>query len=429
MNVPAADTNRIRFIERKYHPVPRMHDRMALLSVMLTTIIMAYSGLLGSLAILVFYALWLPRLKFKGVMLLGMTKDILLIAPFPLFGVLSALWSQFPTISLYKSLEYASSVVCAIIIARIVRPNTLVRGLMWGCVLVLAASIVNGRYATDVFSGKASLVGLFGSKNQVGLFAELGVFFSMLYLFYQRFSLLRVLCGLGAMAVCALSLYLSKSASSVLSLGMMLGFLFTLSIITRLPRIYRGFSMSIITVWFILLAVIGSTLGWQEQVLKAFGKSSTLTGRTTLWEKGMEAAWERPVVGYGFSAYWVQGFQPAERLWYQFRIPSRSGFHFHNTYIQMFVELGMIGVSLVALLILTSFLKSLLYTLKQGLTLEAAYATGITSIFFIRTFVENDLLGTFILSPILFFAVIPLLYTRQQEILQESSAISSEASD
>ena len=57
------------------------------------------------------------------------------------------------------------------------------------------------------------------------------------------------------------------------------------------------------------------------------------------------------IVGAGYQAYWVQGFAAAEHLWLEFYIPARSGFHFHNTYIEVLVELGFVGFALLVLVI------------------------------------------------------------------------------
>ena len=90
--------------------------------------------------------------------------------------------------------------------------------------------------------------------------------------------------------------------------------------------------------------VIGLNIGALDLLLGAFGKDATLTGRTYLWAEGLAAARENPFLGVGYQAYWVQGFPEAERLWEEFYIGSRSGFHFHNTYIEVLVELGFVGL-------------------------------------------------------------------------------------
>src|SRR5690606_14758862 len=74
--------------------------------------------------------------------------------------------------------------------------------------------------------------------------------------------------------------------------------------------------------------LVGLNLGGLDLLLTAFGKDATLTGRTYLWSQGWAAAANAPFFGVGYQAYWVQGFSEAERLWEEFYIGSRSGFHF-----------------------------------------------------------------------------------------------------
>jgi len=406
----------VRFIERRRNPAPRMNDRVAFVSIMLTTIMLAYGGLIGPASILVFYALWLSRFKYRQIYTVRMTRDVLILLPFPLMAIVSSLWSRYPTTTLYTSLEYASSVVCAIIMARLVRTTPLVRGVVAGTVVVLAASLINGRYGVDAFSGNYSLVGLFGSKNMVGLFAEIGIIFSLFATLLPGQRLIsRLAFGIAPMLMCMVTLELSKSASSLLSLLIVLGLLLTVYIITRLPRIYRKFSFIIIAIWFLVITVTGATLGWQETVLQSFGKTSTLTGRTTLWEKGMEIGWSSPAIGIGYAAFWVQGNLEAERLWYKFGIKSRNGFHFHNTFVEAFAELGMIGVLLVGILFLSVTLPSLWLLLEHGMVMEYCVSLALGVMFLVRSFVELDILGTFSIGPFLLYAIPPRLATLRLE--------------
>ena len=102
----------------------------------------------------------------------------------------------------------------------------------------------------------------------------------------------------------------------------------------------------------VVVAFVALNLGLMDFILGIFGKDSTLTGRTYLWEQGWNAAQKSPILGVGYAAYWVQGFAEAERLWNEFYITTRTGFHFHNTYIEALVELGFVGVALISLIML-----------------------------------------------------------------------------
>ena len=95
------------------------------------------------------------------------------------------------------------------------------------------------------------------------------------------------------------------------------------------------------------------------------GKDVTLTGRTDLWAVAFQEIAERPVLGTGFQAFWVQGNPLAEELWAMFGIDSRSGFHFHNTLLSNAVEIGIVGVALQAVVFFGGLGASLVWAIRS----------------------------------------------------------------
>jgi len=136
-------------------------------------------------------------------------------------------------------------------------------------------------------------------------------------------------------------------------------------------------------------------LGLLDFVLGIFGKDSTLTGRTYLWEQGWEAAQQFPILGYGYAAYWVQGFAEAERLWAEFYITTRTGFHFHNTYIETLVELGFVGVTLIAMVILRSFWGHVSSVVFRDWRADSVVLAGAVGLMLLRSFFEVEILGPY----------------------------------
>ena len=118
---------------------------------------------------------------------------------------------------------------------------------------------------------------------------------------------------------------------------------------------------------------------------------------------------KKPILGYGYFGFWQPGRPEAEHYWQKFDIPGKTGFHFHNLFIQSFVDLGFVGLALITFFILYCCYRSLQATLKHGLKLEAGLALGISVMFLIRGFVEVDLFGPFGLGPFLYFSIIPRL--------------------
>ena len=144
-----------------------------------------------------------------------------------------------------------------------------------------------------------------------------------------------------------------------------------------------------------LLLILGISFGLQDLVLQAFGKDATLTGRTYLWGEGYKIGMRNPGFGVGYAAFWVQGRPEAEKFWYQFYIHSKTGFHFHDTYVEIFVELGLAGFSLLTLWLARALFGSLRAITLHGPRLEFVVPVGIAVMLLVRSFVEVDVLGPF----------------------------------
>ena len=370
-------------------PMQRMPDMMATVYMALSCIIMAYSVQFGFVSILLFYTLWLPHLRHIRPM-----RNTIIAIVFPLFAACSALWSDYPAKSLYYALEYSSLMLCTLIMTSRVSIPAFLRGIMIGSSLVLAATLLNGRYDGD------ALTGLFDSKNQVGLYAEICALFSLLVWFgKQKYRAWAI----PALAIALYALIASQSASSIASLALTTAALAVFYAITLLPQHFRLLACLICTCLIMIAAVCTWSQDWHYDLLKSFGKGHTLSGRTELWEEGFALGMERPILGHGYNAFWVQGNPRAEQLWFDYHIYARNGFHFHNLYMETFVELGIAGVILIIGVFTAMLYRCISAALHFGIHLEQALPLGIALMFLIRSLVEVDVLGPFGISPILFF--------------------------
>ena len=273
--------------------------------------------------------------------------------------------------------------------------------------------------------GQYTLIGLFGSKNMIGLFAEIGILFSLLSLFVRQRVVSKGLFAVIPLVICIVSLYLSKSASSVITLVLTLAVIFVAAFITRLPRAMRMITLIVFTLLALFVTAVGSAYDAQDLVLKHFGKDKTLTGRTYLWDEGIKNGMKTPIVGHGYQAFWVVGRPQAEILWMKFGVPGRSGFHFHDLFIETFVELGVVGVTLIASVMLFTCWKSLRLIIRHGMSVESVYALSVSFLFLMRAIVEVDIIGTFIVGPVLYFSVIPRLAAAQQEMRERHAQVSN----
>ena len=108
-----------------------------------------------------------------------------------------------------------------------------------------------------------------------------------------------------------------------------------------------------------------------------------------MWSEGIAAGDLRPFLGAGYQAYWVQGFSEAERLWKEFYIENRSGFHFHNTYIEIYVELGFLGLFTYVMVLLSTLVR-LSVRVATRRDSEAAVLVGLSVLLLVRSFFEVD---------------------------------------
>lgn len=374
-----------------------------LAAVAVSIFVFAYSIRFGQVSVLVYYSMWLPLVLVDHRRVLGSPARFAWIMAFAAFACLSVFWSAAPGVSARAAVQLASHVVCALIAARTIGIRTLTLGSLLGVFLVLLFSLAFGQSHYDPLDGSYSFVGAFPSKNQLGLFSSLGVYFAYAALVVLRergiARILALVCG----ALSAALLVKSQSATSIVALAAVLALLTCLGLgLLFSPRV-RRVSLAGGVVLAVGALLVGLNLGGFELLLAAFGKDSTLTGRTYLWSQGWEAATQAPMLGVGYQAYWVQGFSEAERLWEEFYIGSRSGFHFHNTFIEVLVELGAVGLALIVLVMLRSFAGHLRRLVNAPRDDTSFVLFGIVAMLLVRAFVEVDVINPYVVGSFLLF--------------------------
>ncbi|WP_322821626.1 O-antigen ligase family protein [Chloroflexus sp.] len=117
----------------------------------------------------------------------------------------------------------------------------------------------------------------------------------------------------------------------------------------RLPQL-MVISMTVIIPIAVLMIL------YLDAILGLIGRSSQLSGRTKLWDISQKAGWESPVLGFGYGTAFVE-------------IPTIAPLdtwmiHAHNLYLELWLQLGIIGFIIVISLIVFVLLLSIqsLYT-------------------------------------------------------------------
>jgi exopolysaccharide production protein ExoQ len=362
----------------------------------------SYSSVFGPILILAYYAVWLPLILVDYRRLLRHASSAWLPLAFAFYVCLSVFWSDAPGITLRTAIQYCSHIACAYIAARTVSVRTLTIGSLIGIFLVLLYSLKVGRSSYDVLDGTYTFVGAFSSKNQLGFVASLGIYFCVVFLAFLRRGRISLFLTAPVLVLSAYLLVSSHSATSMASIPAVLALVALLAMAKKLSLPYRRVIFLIGACGLVAVTAVAFA-GLLDFVLGVFGKDSTLTGRTYLWEQGWNAAQQAPILGVGYAAYWVQGFAEAERLWNEFYITGRGGFHFHNTYIEALAELGYVGTTLISLIILRTLWGHISAVIFRTWLAESVILAGVMVLLFIRSFVEVETLNPYIMGSFLLY--------------------------
>lgn len=177
----------------------------------------------------------------------------------------------------------------------------------------------------------------------------------------------RVLMAQGALlAMIVWVLWIANSMTAIACFAMAVGLLLATSFGRwgKSPALVHLIFGSIIFPAFSLL-FLGMGLG----LFNVMGRDATLTGRTEVWSFISKLA-ANPLFGTGFESFWIGA--RLEKIWSHYWWHPNEA---HNGYLEVYLNLGWIGVSLIALVLMTTYRKIVAVVCSQGEagTLRLAY--------------------------------------------------------
>jgi O-antigen ligase len=263
----------------------------------------------------------------------------------------SALWSAAPGVTLRRTIQFAGVVVFAIAIVRSFDSDNLWRRYSNALLLWLTIGLVIAPFAMDfTFDADGNYRGLSAHKNSWAGIALAATILVAVQLKQQPRSIY-----LWASMVVALgSVMLTRSATAIslavaiLALGVMYRALQSRDDLVKTALLVL--LMVVCTAPLVSLVVTGeSPLDTVARLyFDAVQKEATLTGRNILWATILEHAWLSPWLGNGYGAFWIGDSGPSVAVvaglnW----LPVHS----HNGYIDLFNDLGLVGLLVFSLVV------------------------------------------------------------------------------
>jgi exopolysaccharide production protein ExoQ len=310
----------------------------------------------GSLSGLVMAALPLFYLGLRRRLAREILKTRWILFAIPAFVLISILWSEAPDVTAKYGIEMWLTAAAGIGLSAAFRPTAVLKGACMAFAVYMFISLALGKFTVMGEAGggsAAAFVGLGDGKNLLADIASTGALISITTLLISLRQRKPIWAAIALLALVAdvRVIAMARSAGAVLAVAGAAAALLVLALLSLMPRPGRigaiGLTFASVGIFAAAFRDIGASLiDIGEQV---FDKDPTLTGRTYLWYRAHDLIAQKPWLGRGFYAFWRQGNTDAEGLWQYAGILGRSGFNFHNTLVELTVQLGLIGAAIFVL--------------------------------------------------------------------------------
>jgi O-antigen ligase len=345
-----------------------------------------------------------------------------LVTLFFLYCLVSISWSDFPFVALKRWIKVLGDLAMVLTILTDSDPLLAVKRLVSRIsFLLFPLSILYIKYYPAIGrrltnSWTMEPVGVTTQKNSLGLICSMyGVLF--LWMFWCAYrerddsSRGRRLLAYGT--IIGMIVYLLIQCNSTTSI---VGFIATASVMWLALRASR----KPVFVHVLVLAVLGlstATLFFNlgGDLIQALGKDATLSGRTYTWRLVLGLQPNR-WLGAGFESFWLgPRLQEMRAAW-----PNLPINQAHNGYLEVYINLGWIGIAFIAGLLITAYKRVMTHFYQDAQTASLLLGFLLCTLF--NAFTENAFR---IMTPSWIFLLIVIVASSQAELFRNATQHSS----
>jgi O-antigen ligase len=285
---------------------------------------------------------------------------------FFIYCLVSVLWSPYPDVAFKRWIKAIAELAMVLIVMTDPDPiAALKRFLSRTGFILLPASVFLIRYS-DMGrgydpDGNPMNTGVTTNKNILGvlvLLISLGAMWRFLLALRAKGEPCRARHMVAQGTLLAFGVALLAMAHSATAVAcFMLGAFLMLA--TGLPAVRRR-SAAVHAVVLILMLGAGVIIlfGAAGNVMHALGRQTNLTGRTDIWKAVLPAV-PNVFVGAGFESFWISPTCLA-KVWRALSgwFNPRGLNEAHNGYIEVYLNLGLVGVGLIALILINGYARA-----------------------------------------------------------------------
>lgn len=367
------------------------------------------------------------------IVLLGRTQRVgmLLRSNLPillyfLYCGISVLWSDFPDVSFKRWFRALGDVVMVLIV--LTDPNwpvALRRFLARVGNVVVPLSIVFIRYFPQLgrsytTGGVGTWTGVGTDKNALGMISMafgLASIFRFLQLYRERKNARRTgpLIAQGAMIVMTSYLLYEAHSATALACFFLAGIPMVLTFLFQWAR--RPAIVHVMVFGALGVACSALFLDIGSGMVETMGRDMTLTGRTNIWHFALTLV-RNPLFGSGFESFWV-----GPRLAEMERLIHQTVNQAHNGYIEVFLNLGWVGVALLSVLLITAYAR-IAAALRWG-----APAASLRLAYFIVAVAYNFTEASFKMMGLVWIALLLMIMAPQASLQGYSPPLTLDQAD
>jgi len=306
--------------------------------------LVANLGRVVQLSIFLFFFLWCLK-RFPET--LGLLARERWIAILGIWIIASAAWSVAPGQTVRYAVPFIGAMLMALYMGLRVEPLQQIRLLTLCLGISAILSLIFGiAFPRIAISPDNEWQGVFLHKNALGYMMSLGALcFVFLAVGERRRRWLSILMAI----VCLTLVILSKSAGALAVTALMLVMIVPLRILISMT--HRRF-VAVMTAALSAGAVVCiAILRHPAPIFELLGKDATLTGRMQLWHYVKLEVLARPVLGFGYSAFWGTGEADRIRALVGWNPPTA-----HNGFLDAALGLGIIGLVILLIGLLRNFI-------------------------------------------------------------------------
>ena len=275
-----------------------------------------------------------------------------------LFTSASFIWSDSPITTLYFSVKLVGTSLFGIYLGVRFKSSEILQFLVYVFTFGALFSVLFSLVLPDYGTNQGSWNGIYRHKNFLGRLMILNVLFSSLLrptkLSKRIFK--KVVIGL------SFSLILLSNSKGALTyflimviISSILYYLLSLKDMIAIP-------LALIVMCITFFVALLTALNIEFLVTDLLGKDLTFTGRTDIWNACIYMLREKPLLGYGYAAFWRGLGSPSEYVLLRanwLAIP-----HAHNGFLDLSLEIGLLGLALFIISLLYNFLKIIIQTYR-----------------------------------------------------------------